>query len=303
MVKVLKTYDYTKCELPEKLFQIKIPQKKIDEKLKTAAEHFLTIEEVNDKIKKGDIVAIRIVSDDVLLASECERLSVGKGYFSEAIESALIGKKKDDEFTLDNNGEKSEIKVLWVRRRIVPVLTDKMVKALDIEDVTTVDEYKDYVTDGLVEEDKEKKNNAIWLMVSKKMLAESEFVVDEKEIDTQYKHDIAYLQSELEGDFEEFMQVKYHGKTLEESKKNFRKEIEKTLKLCALAEPLVKEDGVEWTREEYDAVIDDMVNGEYSKEELTESMSYEDYVKQQTENYLEGKVLSAFDSRFTVTIV
>ena len=303
MVKVLKLYDYTTCVLPDKLFEIKIPQKKIDDKIEKAAEHFLTIEEQEGAIKTGDIVAVKIASADSLLASECERLSVGKGFFSKDIEAALVGKKKGDSFSLTVDGTAADITVLWVRRRVVPKFTDAMAKAMDIEDVSNVREYTEYVTQELVEEDKEKKNNAIWLMVSKKLLEESEFEVDEQEVEAQYKKDISYLQKELEGDFEEFMQVKYHGKTLEESKQNFKKEIEKTLKLCAIAAPMLEEDDVTWTQEDYEAVINDMVNEEYSKEDLQQSMSYEDYVKQQTETYLQSKVLEYFDDRFTVTIV
>ena len=303
MVKVWKLYDYTQCPLPEKLFEIKIPQKKIDEKIEKAAEHFLAIEEQEGAIEKGDIVAVKIVSPDPFLASECERFSVGKNFFSADIEAALIGKKMGDTFDVTTDGAQAEITVLWVKRRVVPRFTDAMAAKMCIEDVSTVQEYTDYVTQELVAEDKEKKQNAIWNMVSKKIIQESEFEVDEKEVDAQYKKDIAYLQKELEADFEEYMQVKYHGKTLEESKQNFRKEIVKTLELCAIATPLAEEDGIEWTQEEYNAVIDEMVSEENSREELEQSMSYEDYVNQQKENYLQGKVLECFESRFTVTIV
>ena len=303
MVKVLKLYDYAQCPLPDKLFEIKIPQKKIDEKIEKAAEHFLTIEDQAGAIENGDIVAVKIASADPFLASECERFSVGKGFFDKDIEAALIGKKKGDTFSMTVNGSSAEITVLWVKRRVVPKLTDAMAAQMGVEDVTTVQEYTDHVTQELVDEDKEKKQNAIWNMVSKKIIEESEFEVDEKEVEAQYKKDVVYLQKELEGDFEEFMQVKYHGKTLEESKQNFKKEILKTLELCAIATPMAEEDGMEWTQEEYNAVIDDMVSEEYSKEELEQSMSYEDYVKQQKEAYLQGKVLECFESRFTVTIV
>jgi FKBP-type peptidyl-prolyl cis-trans isomerase (trigger factor) len=303
MVKVLKLYDFTQCVLPDVLFDIKIPQKSIDEKLTKAAEHFLAIEEQEGAIEKGDIVGIKIASEDSFLASECERLSVGKGFFSKEIEAALIGKKKGDTFATEADGAQASITVLWVKRRVVPKFTDAMAAAMNVEDVTNVQEYTDYVTQELVDEDKEKKQNAIWNMVSKKLLEESSFDVDEQEVDAQYKKDLAYLQKELEDDFEEFMQVKYHGKTLEESKKNYKQEIVKTLELCAIAAPMAEEDGTQWTREDYDAVIDDMVSEEYSKEELQQSMSYEDYVKQQMEEYLKAKVLEYYDSRFTVTIV
>lgn len=314
MVKVLKLFDFTKCELPDVLFDIKVKQEDIDFEIRKAAEHFLTIEQQDGPIENGDIVAVKIVSEDILLASECERLSVGKGFFSKDIETALVGKKKGENFTVTVNGSqdgsqdgsdgtKAEVTVLWVRRRVVPKFTDEMASAMGVEDVSTVSEYTDYVTEELANEDKEKKQNAIWLMVSKKLLEESEFEVDQADIDAQYKKDITYLQGELEDDFEEYMQVKYHGSTLEESKQGFREEIERTLKLCAIAEPMAKEEGVEWTREVYDATIDEMVSEDYTREELEASMSYEDYVKQQLEEFLKAVILEYFDERFTVTVI
>ena len=303
MVKVLKLFDFTKCELPEELFKIKIQQKEIDKKIEKAAEHFLTIKDQEGAIQNGDIIAVKIESHDSFIQSECERFCVGKGFFYNEIEKAAVGEKKGDAFDVSIEGMSAHVTILWAKRRIVPKFTDAMASKMGIEDISNVREYTDYVTQELVDEDKEKKQNAIWLMVSKKLVEESKFEVDEEEIDLQYKRDIAYLQSELEDDFEEFMQVKYHGKTLDESKQNLKKEIENTLKLCAIAAPMAEKDGVEWTKDEYDAVIDDMISEEYSREDLEQSMSFDDYVKQQTEAYLQGKVLEFFDSRFTVEII
>lgn len=303
MVKILKLYDFTKCELPDKLFEIKIKQKDIDDLIEKAAEHFLTIKEREGAVQKGDIAAVKIECADPVISSECERFSVGKGYFYAEIDSAVVGKKKGDVFSVNIGGTDAKVSLLWVRYRSVPEFTDDMAAKMGIEDVSTVGEYTDYVTDELVNAEKEKKQEALWLLVSKKIIEESLFEVDESEIEEQYEKDVAYLENELEGDFEEYMQVKYHGKTLDESKKNFRGEIEKTLKLCAVAEPMAKEDGVEWTRDDYEATIDEMVSEDYSKEELMESMSYEDYVKQQKETYLKAKIFEYFDERFNVEII
>ena len=303
MAKLIKVYDFKQCELPEPLFKITIKQKDIDHMVFKAAEHFLTIEDRTDEIQEGDIVAVKIKSDDAFVASECERMTVGKGYFSPEIEEALMGKKKGDSFGMTVDGAHAEIDVLWVKRRVVPELNDEMAAKLEIEDVTSRDEYIAYATSELENVEKEKKQNAIWLMVSKELLAKSEFDIDDAEIEEQYKKDLAYMERELDSDFEEYMQVKYHGKTLDECKQNFKKEIEKTLKICAIAQPMAEEDGIEWTKEEYEAVIADMVSEDYTEEELKASMSCEDYVKQQQEAFLQGKILEYFDERFETTII
>ena len=303
MIKILKLFDFKKCELPEKLFEIKIPQAKIDEKIEKAAEHFLTIEEQDGAVQNGDIAAVRIESPDSSIQSDCERFSVGKGFFYQEIDSEILGKQKGDSFSLKIGDVSAKITVLWVKRRVVPDFTDAMAAQMGIEDVANVREYTDYVTQELADEEKEKKQNGIWLLVSKKIIEESSFEMDAQEVEAQYKKDTDYLQNELGDDFEEFMQVKYHGKSLEESKQNFKKDIEKTLKLCAIAAPMAAEDGIEWSREEYEAVIDDMVSEDYSRDELEQSMSFDDYVKQQTEEYFKGKVLEYFDDRFSIEIV
>lgn len=170
MAKIVKLFDFTLCDLPDVLFQIKVHQKDIDQMLVKASEHFLTIEEQTGEIQKGDIAAICIKCEDKFLCSDCERLSVGRGFFSEEIEQALIGKKKGDTFTTEVEGTSVEITVLWNKRRIIPELTDEMAARLGIENVTNREEYIAYAIAELGNRDKEKKQKAIWLMVSKKLL-------------------------------------------------------------------------------------------------------------------------------------
>ena len=302
MARVIEQYDFTQCELPAALFDIRVHQKDIDSMVHKAAEHFLSIENEDNGIFKGDIVAVSLRSSDPFYCSECERFTVGKGFFSVPIEDSLIGRRPGECYSLSVDGSAVEITVLWDKRRIVPELTDEMAAHLGIDDVSTRDEYIAYATAELENKDKEKKQNAIWLLVQKEMLAKSSFEFESGEIDAQFEKDCSYLRSELGDDFEEFMHVKYHGKNPDESLRNFRFEIEKTLKTCAIAQSMAEDEGVSWSRAEYEATIDDMVNEQYTKEELEASMSYEDFVRQQQENYLREKVLSFFDGRFTLTV-
>ncbi len=305
MTKVTKLYDFTQCELPDSLFNIKIHQKDIDKEVITAAEHFLTLEEQDGEIIAGDIVAVSVKSADELMNSDCDRFVIGKGFYSDEVENALLGKKKGDTVSVKYNDADADITVLSVVRRIVPELTDEMAAKLQIEDeeISTRDEYIDYVKSQLESEDKEKKQNAIWTLVSRKLLSESEFEIDTAEIDKKYETDFNYLKEQLEDDIEEFMQAKYHCKTMEENLKKFKDDIKRSYLIFAIAEPQAKEEGIEWSEDDYNATIEAMVNDDYTVEELKASMSYEDFTKQQAEDYLKEKVLDYFDDRFTVTLV
>ncbi len=303
MAKVLNLFDFTKAELPDVLFQLKVHQKDLDQKIYKAAEHFLTIEDQSDEIQKGDIVAVKVDSKDPMLCSDCDRFNLGKGFYSEEIEAALLGKKTGDTISAKMADSPVEVTVLWHKRRIVPELTDDMAARLGLEDVSTRAEYDAYAFAELEEEDKEKKQNAIWLMVSKQLVENSTFELEPSEIENQFIKDMSYLQAELGEDFAEFMKAKFHGKTMEECQQKYREEIDKTLKLCAIAEPMAEEEDVHFTEDDYNAMIESMMSDEYTEEELKQSMSYGDYVKMQLEEYLKASILAYFDDRFTTTLV
>ena len=126
MAKLIQQYDFRQCELPAVLFDIKVHQKDIDNMVHKAAEHFLTIENENNGIIRGDIVAVSLKSDDPMYNSDCERFTVGKGFFCLPIEDALIGKRPGECCSVCADGSTVEVCVLWDKRRIVPELTDDM---------------------------------------------------------------------------------------------------------------------------------------------------------------------------------
>lgn len=99
-------------------------------------------------------------------------LEIGSGSFIPGFEEQMVGMKPEEEKTItvtfpekyqaeELAGKKADflIKLHEIKQRVLPVLNEEFVKEMDIKDVTTVEEYKKYVTEKLAAEKKEASEN------------------------------------------------------------------------------------------------------------------------------------------------
>ena len=305
MAKVIHLFDYRKAELPEHLFKIKIRHQAIEARMKEAAERFLTIEAQSGEIIENDIVAVSIKSDCPWVNSESEYFRVGQGYSYPEIEAQIKGKKVGDEFQCEIDGQPASVKVLSVKRRIVPELTDAHVVCLDIEGVSTVAEYEKYIQNILAEEDKEKKLKAVCILVNRQLIQNSEFEMAADEVENSYQNQLRGFEEEVEdaNEFEQVMLHLYHAKTLDAAKENMRKNVEKEIKIQAIAECIAGQNGQSWSEKEYEAFIEASVDERTSEEEMRENVSLEDFIRMQEVEYMQTLECEFVDNRFTVEVL
>ena len=305
MAKVIELFDYRNAELPERLFAIKIRQQEIDKKLFEAAERFLTIEAQTGEIVKNDIVAVSMESKNSLLTSECERFRVGRKFFYPEIETQIPGHKAGDTFVCQIDGEDVSVHVISVKRRIVPVLTDALVAKIGLDDIQTVAEYTNYVTEELVEEDKEKKQGAVCTLVNRQLIEKSVFELEENEVEDTYQQQLQELEAEIDDpeEFEKLMFHVYHAKTMDAAKANMKKEVEKQIKITAVAEKIALENGKNWSEQDYDEFVKASVNERVTEEEFRADFSLEEFIQQQKLEYLQEQELDFFDDRFHSEVI
>lgn len=99
-------------------------------------------------------------------------LEIGSGQFIPGFEDQMIGMKPDEEkeievtFPEDYHAENLKgakvtfkIKLHEIKKKVLPELNDEFVKGLNIENVNTVAEYKEYIKNNLEEEKKEASDN------------------------------------------------------------------------------------------------------------------------------------------------
>ena len=305
MAKVKVLFDFKQAQLPDRLFQIQVKRSAIEKKLYETAERFLTIESQEGEIIKNDIVAVCLKSEKPYLASECERLRVGRGFFYPEVEEALMDKKAGESFSCEIDGEKVEVEILSVKRRVVPALCDAYIKELGLDEISTLAEYTEYVTAELAEEDKEKKEAAICKLVNRQLVEKSEFILEDGEVENSYQEMLQSFEEETESqeEFENIMFHLYHVKDLEAAKKKMKEQVEEQIKLTALAEAFAEENQLSWSEEDYEAFIQASISDKMSEEELREAVPMEDFLLQQKVDYLQTMEVACFEDRFTREVV
>jgi FKBP-type peptidyl-prolyl cis-trans isomerase (trigger factor) len=98
-----------------------------------------------EEVHAGDMVVCSLQSDIQKFNKENIKFVVDSGMFHRELEKALIGMKKNVKKTIVLDNATVIIEVKAVTYRIVPPITNEMVQALSITDVTTVETYRNYL--------------------------------------------------------------------------------------------------------------------------------------------------------------
>ena len=171
-------------------------QERIDLELKNRAY----TEEVDRKVKEGDIVTIDFVGkvdgEEIEGGSGTYDLEIGSDTFIDGFEDGLIGAKKGETRDLElkfpeNYGEQSlagkdavfTVTVNKIVENIVPELNDDFVKGLNLKNsfglsVSSVKDYEDYIRSNIIEEREAAYQNTVLSEIIKKLVDESTFKGD-----------------------------------------------------------------------------------------------------------------------------
>lgn len=174
-------YNFTKVVIPAELMNIEISQEVILDAEIQLARKYLTIEEVYDGIIQGDVVNLNL-EDNISKCNENTQISVGRGFFNRVLEENLIGMKKGEIKKICTDDYSIIAKIVSVKRRIIPVATDELVKNEKIDGVNTVDKYKIYSYDKYVEDLKKYRMFEIIEGFQKEIIDKSEIELVEEDI-------------------------------------------------------------------------------------------------------------------------
>ena len=172
---LLREFDFRKASVPEKMLVIKVQQAAIDKGLSDAAERFITIEPTDDGIRPGDIVRISYPDDIAENGAQEAQFSVGRAFFDPQLEKALVGMTCGQTAKLTVKGQVKQVVILSVKRRNIPLLTDKAVASIGISDVETIAAYRQRLIDQAVQRKRTERDRILTDFVQKQVLAQSEF--------------------------------------------------------------------------------------------------------------------------------
>ncbi len=170
---VRRLYDFRQVAVPEKLLELKVSQAAVDRELNAAADRFLTIEPVDDAITTGDIVAAEVPDETEESGKKTLHINMGLGFYGE-LEAGLMGLQSGAERKIPVDGAPVPVRVVSVKRRMVPALTDALIQRLGLENVSTVEDYRGYLIRQSAERLRQGKEGPLCDFVLKGVMAQSE---------------------------------------------------------------------------------------------------------------------------------
>ncbi len=223
--KLVKLGDYK--GLPYTITDTSVSDEAVNEEIQNTLNMQAKPEQLTDKVvETGDTVNIDFVGrmDGKEFdggSSKDYALEIGKGNFIDGFEDGLIDHKPGEEVVLnlkfpddysnkDLAGKDAEftVKINYVEgENIVPELTDEFVAGLGITDVSTIDEYKEYVRNQLTTQNETNAKEARREELIREAVENAEILEYPEDLVKQYKDSfISY--------YEQY--ASYYGTTLEE---------------------------------------------------------------------------------------
>ena len=96
-------------------------------------------------VERGDTVCLSLTGTEGKYNKKSLKLNVGMGLFDKELEEILIGHEVGDIFETAISKGKVGVEILSCERAVLPEMDDEFVRSLDIENVSTVSSYEDYL--------------------------------------------------------------------------------------------------------------------------------------------------------------
>ena len=253
--------------------EVNVTDEDIDKELEIYRKREANMETVEDgTVENGETVVMSFegtVDGEKFDGGSADNfeLEIGSGDFIPGFEEQLVGMKTNEEKDVnvtfpEDYFEKSlagknavfKVKVYEIKKKVLPEVNDDFAKDLSFENVSTVEELKDYIRKGLVEQRtvaaERKADNALL----DKLVANTEVEIPESMIDDQVQsiYDQQAAQFQQQG-FDMKTYLDYSKTTEEEFKKTLVEDATKQIKMNLALEELANKENIEVTQEDIDA--------------------------------------------------
>lgn len=207
---VSNLYDIDSIVIPEELLKADIDEQKVDAEVQLLSKRYAKEEQV-DKAAAGDRVYCRADNKSypdgraILLFTGMDVPGAEKA------EKAVIGKKSGDTVSTVL-ADKNVTLTIWKIVRRTPVeVNDALIAGMGIENVKTIEDYKAYIRARMAADQAMENEKEVIRYVMDKMIANSTYIYDEKEMEAyvqktaeQYKKECEAIGEPVE--MEEMMQ-------------------------------------------------------------------------------------------------
>lgn len=251
-----KLYDFQKIAIPEGLLKAAVTREEIQNELALTAERFTTIAPASDGICNGDIVSLEIPDEQAPEGVRQVFVNMGRGYFDS--EETLLTLCPGAQAEVLWEGKPVCARILQVKRKNVPTLTDERILQLGLEGISTIAEYESYVFHQKADQQRQRRLRGIYEIVSKAMLEHTQFAPVEESNEwyrvlygrTMAQLEAMALQSGRTVDEILPEAMRMPGKSAQECRRAMREMCVKQIKLGLLGKAYADEKSVAFTREE-----------------------------------------------------
>ncbi|NMM64497.1 hypothetical protein HBE96_17930 [Clostridium sp. P21] len=305
--KVLEIYDFRNVKITEELLKIEIDKSEIDNSLMLVAKKNAVSIDADDEVKKGDQVIVEMESSLDKFNRKNLPIVVGMGLFNKSFEDELLGMKKNEVKSTNVDESSVTVKIMSIKRKVIPKVTNEMIKKLDIKGIGTIDEFKRNIYNEKVTEIKVDKLQKICWMVLDEAIKKSKFLVLEDDIeklcDSELDRCRAIAKKEnlvFEEMTKEQMEARVPASTVEEFREYLKKYYADELKSTLTAMKLAEEEKVIFDENKYDEYIKEEAKSHYKGDiEAAKAMNpFLRYISLQYSMYLYRKIEKYFETKF-----
>jgi len=233
------------------------------------------------------------------------------GLFNKNLEDKLVGMKKDEMNEISIDGSSVKVKVVNIKRKIVPDVTDEMIKKLEIEDVNTVDEFKKYAYNEKASKMKEEKFEVIYGIVLDEVIEKSKYTLENEDLEKLLEAELNKCRalSKLENlVFEEMtkeqLMTRVARESIEEFKEFLKTQNEITLKWMLVAIESARKENVVFNETTYERFIEQQAAMDKLDIQTTKELnSLLQYIPRQYSLYLKEKIRGYFETKFNCKLV
>lgn len=298
-----KLYDFRDVELPEALFALTWDPGTVEAEVQAVRERFLTIVPV-DTAQKGDFATFKLPAQGEQ-KEKMVQVNIGKHFYDAAFEDSLVGLEVGAEVTMPaREGNRPGVLVSLKGRKLAE-LSDELIARMNLEGVHTIADYREMHKQKLIAQDKRKKCNGLYMVVSKKVRENSVFgdlstLVAEKLAD--YESQLRSMAEAYGMSYEELRDknVPPQYDTPEKKEAFWQEKAENDVKDTLIVKAYASEQGKKFTRADYEKKCQEYLNMGVSQEQLDAQFSFEEFLGSAPLEYYQEQILAYFDNRFKV---
>lgn len=259
--RIIKLYDYHDLDLSQFKTVFHPDEDRIQKEMKKK-QVAKSVWEKGEEVHDGDMVVCELKSENPKFNRSSIQIAVGSNLFHKELEQKLVGAKKGAALEYVVDGAEVEVQIREVTNRVVPELNDALIQQLEIENVTTVEEYRTYLTEQQKRELLDKIVYPAIQFAIKEVIGKSDLLIKKQDWEDAIRMEMEKYRvlSEMDGfKLEEMTEKEFVGRIPVKSYYELLSLVQsnnwETVAEALIGQEFAKEEGYEPSNEEYEKSV------------------------------------------------